>query len=128
MLSEEIQELEGNSKLAEWRKRVEAVQANYEELQSSLIEQGIDGAQAFKHLVHERQKFEEELKHLKQLENDHRHLDAEIEAQRKRLGDTRKAITRARSEFLNDKLAANNFVSMEIIDFGFDANWIEREL
>ncbi len=128
VLSEKIQKLEDDSKLAEWRKRVEEAQANYEELQSSLIEQGVEGPQAFGRLVHERQEFEEELKHLNQLKDDRQHLEAEIETQWIRVADTRKAITRARAEFLMAKLEANNFVSMEIIDFGFDANRIEHEM
>ena len=114
--------------LAQWRQRANQAQTDYEALQAALAAQGVTDPQAFGRLVQERQHLEGQLKLLDQLQKDREGHESENRAQWLRVLDARKAITRAREGFVSATLAANNFVRMEVIGFGFEERSIERSL
>lgn len=127
-LAEKAETLGADRRLAEWRRRAEQAQTDYEALQAALAEQGVGDPEAFGRLVQERQHLEGQLKQLEQLRKDRDGHEAESRAQWARVLDARKAITRARERFVSETLAANNFVRMKVIEFGFEERSIERSL
>ena len=128
VLAEKVETLGADRRLAEWRRRADQAQTDYQALQAALAEQGVTDPQAFRRLVREPQQLEGQLKQLEKLRKDRESLEAENQAQWMRVLDARKAITRARERFVTATLAANNFVRMEVIGFGFEGRSIERSL
>ena len=127
-LAERVNSLGTDRRLAEWRRRADQARTDYQALQAALAAQGVGDPQEFGRLVQERQQLEGQLKQLDQLRKDRESHGAENQAQWMRVLDARKAITTARERFLSATLAANNFVRMKVIGFGFEARSIERSL
>ncbi|MDM7457348.1 MAG: AAA family ATPase [Tepidimonas sp.] len=123
-----ISRLGGDRRLAAWRARSEAARAAYQQLQAKLREQGVADPQAFARLTLERQELEAQAKTLRQLQVERPMLVAQIESQRALIVEHRQAITRQRKNFLEQKLAQNPHVRMNIVPFGFDPFVIERSL
>ena len=128
VLAARAETLGADQRLAEWRRRAEQAQTDYEALQASLAEQGVGDPQAFGRLVQERQQLEGQLKQLDQLRKDREGHETESQAQWIRVLDARKAITSARERFVSATLAANNFVRMNVVGFGFEERSLERSL
>ena len=127
-LAEKVEALGADRRLAEWRRRADKAQTDYQALQAALAEQGVTDPQAFGRLVQGRQQLEGQLKQLDQLRKDREAHEAENQAQWMRVLDARKAITSARERFVSATLAANDFVRMKVIGFGFEERSIERSL
>ena len=127
-LAKNVEALGADRRLADWRRRADQAQSDYEALQAALAEQGVSDPQAFGRLVQERQHLEAQLKQLEQLQEDRESHEADNQTQWKRVLDARKAITRARERFVSATLAENNFVRMKVIGFGFEGWSIERSL
>ena len=127
-LAEKVEALGADRRLAAWRRRANQAQTDYRALQTALAEQGVTDPQAFGRLVQGRQQLEDQLKQLHQLRKDREAHEAENEAQWMRVLEARKAISRARERFVTATLAANNFVRMKVIGFGFEGRSIERSL
>ena len=128
VLAEKARALGADRRLADWRRRADQAQSEYEALQAALARQGVGGPQEFGRLVQERQHLEAQLKQLDQLQKDRESHEAENQAQWIRVLDAREAITRAREQFVSATLAANDFVRMDVIGFGFEERSIERSL
>ena len=127
-LSEKVKALGADRHLAEWRRRADQAQTDYQALQAALAAQGVGDPQEFGRLVQERQHLEAQLKQLDQLQRDRESHEADSRAQWLRVLEARMAITRARERFVVATLAENNFVRMDVIGFGFEARSIERSL
>ena len=127
-LSQEVKALGADRRLAEWRRRADQARTDYQALQAALAAQGVSDPQEFGRLMQERQQLEGQLKQLDQLRKDRESHEAENQAQWLRVLVARKAITTARERFVSATLAANNFVRMKVIGFGFEARSIERSL
>lgn len=123
-----IGKLEGDARLAAWRAGAEAARAAYQQLQAKLAEQGVADPQAFARLTQERQQLEAQAKALRQLQAERTTLVTQIENQRVLIVERRQAITRQRQTFLQEKLAQNPHVRMNVVPFGFDPVIIERSL
>jgi energy-coupling factor transporter ATP-binding protein EcfA2 len=120
--------LNSDERLAAWRSRVQAARQAHEGLQAQLAAQGVADPQAFARLTQERQQLEAQTKALRQLRADRASLDAQIVTQQALVLERRQAITQQRQAFLQDKLAQNPHVRMNVAPFGFDPEVIERSL
>ncbi len=127
-LEQNVEVIGADRRLADWRRRADQAQSDYEDLQAALAKQGVGDPQAFGRLVQERQHLEGQLKQLEQLRKDRESHESESQVQWIRVLDARRAITKARERFLSATLAANNFVRMKVIGFGFEERSIERSL
>ncbi len=127
-LTDKAQVLNQDERLLQWRQRADRAQAAYEALQATLAEQGVTDPQAFGQLVQQRQQLEGQIKALDQVQQDQARLQSESEVQFQRVLAARRAISEARDGFVKDTLAANEFVQMEVVPFGFDARAIEQSL
>ncbi len=122
------QTLASDHRLDDWRKRAEAAHRDYEALKESLRAQGVDDTQEFGELTQRRKLLEEEMEGLEQLQDEVNRLQGESESLLGRIVDERRAVTERRAGFLRQTLQNNDFVSMEVIPFGYDAKAIELEL
>jgi hypothetical protein len=114
--------------LSQWRARTDKACGDYEALRNTLAAQGVNDPQAFGRLVQDRQQLEAEIRKLDQERQDRDRLQLDLERQWQQVLTARQAITRARSEFLREKLQNNTFVRMSVEPFGFDPRTIERSL
>ena len=80
-LAEEASALGADRRFADWRRRADQIQSDYEALQAALARQGVSDPQAFGRLVQERQHLEAQLKQLDQLQRDRESHEAENQAQ-----------------------------------------------
>jgi hypothetical protein len=113
--------------LALWE-RSKAAATAHEALQKQLAEQGVEDPQAFARLTEERQALEAQHKSLVQLKQDGASLAKQIKAQQTLIKQRREAITAARVAFLEQTISNNPHVRMDVVQMGFDAEVIEREL
>ena len=127
-LSKKVQELSADPKLMQWRQRADKAQVDHLVLQAYMADQGVADPQAFGRLSQERQELEGELKEFDQLLEKREHLETVNQIQWQQIITTRKAITQARTNFVETTLRANEFVQIEVVGFGFDARNIERSL
>ena len=132
-LSEKVRTIGEDRRLAEWRRRADQALTDYRTLRTTLAEQGVTAPRVFGLLVQERQELESRLKQLDQIQEDRDNLETENQAQWDRVLNARNAIAFSREEFLKNILAANTsaankFVRMKVIGFGFEARNIERSL
>jgi hypothetical protein len=127
-LDEGIAKLSGDARLAAWRARAEVARERHRNLQAQLATQGVADPQAFARLTHERQQLEAQLKTLKQMQADRATLAQQIEAQQALVLQRRQSITQRRQAFLQERLAQNPHVRMNVMPFGFDPLVIERSL
>ena len=127
-LAEKADEFAKDDRLATWRRRVDKAQADYSELQVTLASQGVSDPQAFGRLLQEREELEREVKTLVDVGEERSRLEETAGQQWEVVLDTRKRITETRRMFVQETLADNRFVRMEVIGFGFDARRVERSL
>ena len=126
--TDKVQKLRKDERLSQWQQRAEKAGSDYKALQTTLAAQGVTDPQAFGRLVQERQNLEAQLKQLDQLRQDWDRLDEDNKKQWQRVLEARKAITRARAEFVAKTLETNTFVKIEVVGFGFDPRHIEHSL
>lgn len=127
-LDAEIARLKGDARLIAWRERAEAARRAHTDLQAQLTAQGVADPQAFARLTQQRQQLEGQHKALKQLQVDRQSLQQQIEQQHSLIEQRRAAICARRNEFLRQTLANNDFVRIELVPYGFDAQVIEESL
>ena len=127
-LRDKVQQLRMDERLSLWRRRVEKAGSDYEALQTTLGDQGVSDPQDFGRLVQERQHLEAQLKQLNQLRLEWDRLDEKNKKHWQRVLEARKAITKARDEFVAKTLETNTFVKIEVAGFGFESRHIEHSL
>ena len=117
-----------DQRLTQWKQQAENAKQEYSKLQDRLAKEGMNEPQAFGQMVQQRQLLEMELKNLNQLSEERTKLKSENDAQWAKVISCRNKITEARQKFVNDALHKNDYVRMEIVKFGYDANNIEIDL
>ncbi|MCS6811201.1 MAG: AAA family ATPase [Tepidimonas sp.] len=127
-LARGIARLEKDNRLLAWRQRTEAARLAHQRLQAKLAAQGVADPQAFARLTQEHQRLELRAKELRQLQTAHTELQQQIEAQQRLILERRQAITQRRQAFLQEKLARNDYVRIQVVAFGYDPFAIERSL
>lgn len=127
-LGDKVRDLGSDERLAAWRQRVDKAQMDYSRLQETLTSQGVSDPQAFGRLLQEREELERELKALEDVAEERASLEVTAGKQWDTILSTRKRITEARRVFVQETLADNRFVRMEVVGFGFESRSVERSL
>ena len=117
-----------DDRLAAWRRRADKAQTDYSKLQETLASQGVSDPQAFGRLLQAREQLERELKTLGDVAEERISLEETARQQWNTVLSTRKRVTEARRAFVQETLADNRFVRMEVVGFGFEARSVERSL
>ena len=111
-----------------WRKAVDDAVRDYEKLIDALREEGVGDPSEYGRLVQERVRLDGELRRLESLEAERRRLASVAREQRRELLEMRRAVSDARSRFLEDTLAQNRFVHIRCRDYGQEPRVVERSL
>ncbi len=118
-------EVLGNSR---WNTAVENAEAAYGYLISSLKAEGVSDPDEYGSLVQEKQRLDRAIEGLQSDKEEQGRLVSESQERLKEVQNARRAITRARGDFLSSTLWQNNFVRIEIRPYGDDPYVIERSL
>ena len=108
--------------------RIGAAKAAYDQLKTDLQQQGVSDPSEYGHLVQEKLRLETELKRLEALQTQWTELRTKARTQLDQVQSARRAISTRRAAFLQDTLAGNPFVRIELIPYSRDAQEIERSL
>lgn len=119
--------LDKDERSAAWRARANTAQTKYQKLKAELSEKGIGDPQEFGRLVQESQGIEAEIKRFAALEKDRDVLVATIADQLSCIHQVRTEFTSARQDFVTRNLSESDYVSIEVIPFGYDPKQIETE-
>jgi energy-coupling factor transporter ATP-binding protein EcfA2 len=120
--------LQRDERLEAWRARAGAAGQAYEALKMALAAQGVEDPQEFGRLVQERQQLDVQHRQFQDLEQRLEDLRKKMETQWTLVLDRRAQISTQREAFLSTKLAANEFVRMEVVRFGYDERMLEKSL
>ena len=113
---------------SKWEASVEESAKAYRELVKSLEAEGVTDLNEYSSLVQEKQRLDNVMKELQLDREEQDKLVGESQEHLQKVGEARRAITRARGEFLSTALSQNNFVRIEIRPYGDDPHVIERSL
>ena len=113
---------------SKWGASVEGTAEAYRDLVNSLEAEGVTDPNEYGSLVQEKQRLDNEIKNLQSDKEERGRLVEESQKHLQEVREARRAMTRARSEFLSNILSQNNFVRMEIRPYGDDPHIIERAL
>ena len=127
-LADKASALSKDDRLAAWHRRADRAESDYSKLQETLASQGVSDPQAFGRLLQEREQIERELKTLEDVSEQRVGLEETARQQWNTILSTRKRVTEARRAFVQETLADNPFVRMEVVGFGFEARSVERSL
>ena len=111
-----------------WKTLLEDAAEAYRNLVKSLEAEGVTDPNEYGSLVQDKQRLDNDIKNL---QSDKEERDKLVEESQKRLHESeeaRRAVTRARREFLTSTLSKNKFVRIEVQSYGDDPHIIERSL
>lgn len=117
-----------DNRIQEFRQYVEQTKVDYEKLQYELAKKGFTDSREFGISVYEQQQLRDKLKELDELQQERNNLYSKNKKQLEKILISRKAITEARQNFLQNALEKNRFVRIEVVGFGYNHLNIERSL
>ncbi len=109
-----------------WAALVEEADKAYRDLVKSLEEEGVTDPNEYASLVQEKQRLETVMKDIQSDRDERARLVGEAQQRLQEVGEARRAMTRARRDFLANTLSQNNFVRIEVQPYGDDLQIIER--
>ena len=109
-----------------WAALVEEADKAYRDQVKSLEEEGVTDPNEYASLVQEKQRLEIVMKDLQSDRDEQARLVGEAQQRLQEAGEMRRAMTRARRDFLANALSQNNFVRIEVQPYGDDLQIIER--
>jgi energy-coupling factor transporter ATP-binding protein EcfA2 len=127
-LREGLERWKKDDRYKSWQARVEGAMQAHRALQEQLAAQGVEDPQAFERMTRERQILEQKKRELDRVRGDRDALVELLEAQRHLLASRRADITKARGAFLEKVLVNSSHVKITVVEQGFDARQVEREL
>jgi energy-coupling factor transporter ATP-binding protein EcfA2 len=111
-----------------WTSAVTKAKGDYAALVEALKAQGVADPSEYGKLVQERQRLETETARLDSLQKQHSQLLEQAQALQAQVLAARRALSEKRQAFLQQTLAQNNYVHIELAPYGRDARAIERDL
>jgi hypothetical protein len=127
-LSDNTDILRRDPRYISWWKRTGEAKQGYEQLKEQLQAQGVNDPKEYDRWIQEKQRLESELKKLDLIQQESDELTEKYSAQWQAIVHARNLITEKRQKFLNEVLAQNDFVRIELIPFGSDVRDVERSL
>lgn len=120
--------LQDDPRYLQWSSRAQAAQQAHSELQRKLAAQGVSDPEAYARLTEEKQQLDSQCKAFIKMHDDRDDLSLQIDAQHKLLNERRVEITEARSAFVQQTLANNVHVKIDVVPYGYDEYQLEREI
>ena len=115
-------------KNSRWEVSAEEAAESYRNLVKSLETEGVTDPNEYGSLVQDKQRLDDEMKNLQSDKEERNKLADESQERLQEVREARRAMTRARREFLSNALSQNNFVRIDIRPYGDDPHVIERSL
>ena len=115
-------------KNSKWESSASAAEEAYRDFVTSLETEGVTDPNEYGSLVEEKQRLDSDIEDLQADKDERARLVEESHERLKGVWEARRAMTRARIEFLSNALSQNNFVLIEIRPYGDDPHIIERSL
>lgn len=112
----------------DWQQAVSKARADYEKLVRDLKEQGVADPSEYGQLVQERQRLENQWKELESLDAQRGRVLEQAKSQRKTVVAARRALSERREAFLEESLADNEYVQINLKPYGQDVRAMERSL
>ena len=113
---------------SKWEGSVEEAAKAYRDFVESLATEGVLDPSEYGSLVQEKQRLDNEMKKLQSDREEREKFAGDSQERLQEVREARRAMTRARREFLSTALSQNNFVRIEIRPYGDDPHIIERSL
>ncbi|MGH7857953.1 MAG: TrlF family AAA-like ATPase, partial [Candidatus Binatia bacterium] len=111
-----------------WHASVAQAKERYTALVEDLKTQGVADPTEYGKLVQERQRLEGDAARLDSIEKERARRLADVEQQRVRVREARRALSATRRDFLATTLAQNPYVRVELLPYGREPRTIERSL
>ena len=111
-----------------WQAAVDRAAGDYARLVAMLHEEGISDPNEYSRLGQDRQRLDSELSRLDSMQAERNRLVEASQASLQSVLEARRALSDARSEFLEHALAENRFVHIRDRTYGIDLRVIERSL
>lgn len=124
LIAEQRKALQASS----WRSNVGQVQAAYEQAAAALTSVGLGDARTHADLVQQQQQLSSEQSRLAALDRELTRLQAQATNELEAVLQTRRAQSDARSAFLHETLAQNDYVQIRLIPYGENPRTLERSL
>ena len=127
-LREQVERERGKLSVSAWQAGIQKVAQSYQTLVRSLREEGVSDPDEYGNLSQDRQLLDDKIAKLDSLADERSRLEAQARDALDTVQETRRAITRARANFLAKTLAQNPFVRISVCAYGNDPRSIERSL
>ena len=111
-----------------WQAAVDQAAGDYNQLVQALHEEGISDPNEYGRLVQERQRLDGELSRLDSMQAERDRLVEVSQSGLQNVLEARRAVSDARSAFLDRELAENRFVHIQDRPYGIDLRVVERSL
>jgi energy-coupling factor transporter ATP-binding protein EcfA2 len=111
-----------------WQAQIDQSKVAYETLKADLLAQGVSDPSEYGRLVQERQRLDAEVTRLNALQKQFDELKEQARVQLDQVWQKRRTVSATRRQFLQQTLAENRFVRMQLIPYSRDALVIERSL
>ena len=115
-------------KESKWEASAKEAEKAYQELGKILGTEDVADPKGYDSLVQEKQRIDKAMKELRSDREERVKYAGESQERLQEVQEARRAMTRARREFLSTALSQNNFVRIEIRPYGDDPHIIERSL
>ena len=112
----------------DWQQAVSKARTDYEKLVRDLKEQGVADPSEYGQLVQERQRLENQWKELESLDAQRGRVLEQAKSQREMVVAARRALSERREAFLEESLADNEYVQINLKPYGQDVRAMERSL
>lgn len=128
LLRERIEQEAAALRETAWQGAVDQTQADYQALVDMLKEQGVATPSAYGNLVQERQQVTADLQRLDDIQTQLDRLNEEYQEQTRAVLYARRTLSAQRRDFLQQTLAHNPYVRIELLPYRCDVREIERSL
>lgn len=111
-----------------WLDGANKVGRDYQAMKSRLAEEGVSDPDAFARLTKEVQQLQEQEKSLQRLQTEQQQVTDQYHVVCHEMRQLRKKLTMMRQAFVSEQLKDNDYVRIEVVPLGFDAEKVAVEL
>ncbi len=111
-----------------WKAAVDRAADNYDRLVKTLRKEGVSDLNEYGRLVQDRRRLDSELSYLDSMQAERNRQEKESQTLLQNVLEARRAVSDARSRFLEHALAKNRFVRIQNRTYGIDPLVVERSL
>lgn len=127
-LQNDAETVKQSSHIKPWFERAKRVEQDYQAVRARLAEEGVSDPNAFTRLTTELQQLQEQEKVLKQLQTEQQKVMEQYRSGCQEMRQLRRKLTTVRQDFVTEKSKDSQYVHIETVPLGFDAEKVAAEL